>query len=195
MFKEYLQLNSIVDFNNTKVSKKAKELALNSKDDEEIAKNCFLFVRDKIAHSGDIKSDIPTLKASEVLEHKVGWCYSKSILLTALLRANSIPAGFAYQRLSCSEYEDGIYCLHGLNWIYIKKYGWYRVDARGNKDGVDAEFTPPIEKLAFNLGKNEYDIDGNFINPLSEVIDALSKNKTYSKMVNNFPDIKSGYET
>jgi transglutaminase-like putative cysteine protease len=37
--------------------------------------------------------------------------------------------------------------------VYLKDYGWYRIDARGNKAGVDAQFTPPHEKLAFELGE------------------------------------------
>jgi transglutaminase-like putative cysteine protease len=36
-----------------------------------------------------------------------------------------------------------------LNALYLPDYGWYRVDARGNKPGVAAEFCPPTEKLAF----------------------------------------------
>ena len=35
-------------------------------------------------------------------------------------------------------------CLHGLNALYLPDYCWYRVEARGNKPGVDAEFCPPI---------------------------------------------------
>ncbi|MCA9151542.1 MAG: hypothetical protein KDA92_19655, partial [Planctomycetales bacterium] len=40
------------------------------------------------------------------------------------------------------------YCLHGLNAVYLEAYGWYRIDARGNKPGVAAAFSPPLEKLA-----------------------------------------------
>ncbi len=137
------------------------------------------------------KDNVVTLKASEVLKHKTGWCYSKAILLTALLRANNIPTAFCYQRLSCSEYQDGVYCLHGLNAIYLKYFGWYRVDARGNKEGVNADFTPPVEKLAFVPQENEYDIDKLYAVPLPEVIKALEKNKSYHELVDNFPDINN----
>ena len=187
---EYLKETQIVDFSNKKVAKLAKNLAKNAKNDEEIAKTCFEFVRDEIRHSGDFKDEVTTCRASEVLEHKTGWCYSKAILLTALLRANNIPTAFCYQHLSCSEYEEGIYCLHGLNAIYLKEYGWYRVDARGNKEGVDAQFVPPVEKLAFIPQKNEYDLEGLYSEPLPEIIEALRNNKCYSDMVANFPDIK-----
>jgi len=91
-----------------------------------------------------------TCKASDVLAYGTGYFYAKSHLLAALLRANSIPAGLCYQRLSI--FENGPpYSLHGLNAIYLKNIGWYRADARGNKEGVDAQFTPPREKLAFPI--------------------------------------------
>ncbi len=187
---KYLEFSNIIDFHHPLVKTKAQELAIGCSSDTEIAKKCFEFVRDEIRHSGDYKDDITTYKASDVLKHKTGWCYAKSHLLAALLRANSIPAGFTYQRLSCSEYEEGVYCLHGLNWIYLKEYGWYRVDARGNKEGVDAQFTPPVEKLAFKIDENEYDLLDNLPQPLNIVVDTLKNCKSYSQMVVNFPDIE-----
>lgn len=186
----YLQEDSIVDFSSPKIQALASSLSRGVKSDEDIARHCFLFVRDNINHTGDYKDDITTLRASEVLQHSTGWCYSKSILLAALLRANNIPAGFCYQRLSCSEYKDDVYCLHGLNAIYLKEHGWYRVDARGNKDGVDSQFMPPVEKLAFELQEHEMDVDGIFVKPIPEIIDALTNNKSYDEMINNFPDIE-----
>ena len=188
--KEYLKETEIVNLSNKEVAKLAKKLAKDFQNDEEIVKRCFVFVRDEIRHSGDYKDEITTCKASEVLEHKTGWCYAKAILLAALLRANGIPTAFCYQRLSCSEYEEGVYCLHGLNAVYLKKYGWYKIDARGNKEGVDAQFEPPIEKLAFIPQEKEYNIDEFYANPLPEVIEALEKNSCYREMVANFPDTK-----
>ena len=188
--KNYLKETQIIDFSHPQIQALATTLSNNCNTDEEIAKKCFIYVRDEINHSGDYKDDITTYKASDVLKYKTGWCYAKSILLTALLRANNIPTGFCYQRLSCSEYLEDIYCLHGLNAIYLKEHGWYRVDARGNKEGVDAQFTPPIEKLAFELQKNELDLPDILEEPMDVVIDALKTYTTYNEMINNFPDIK-----
>jgi len=186
---EFLQESELVDFSTPNVQTMAENLAYGLSSDLEIARECFLYVRDEIRHSGDFQDDITTLKASEVLKHKTGWCYAKSILLAALLRANSIPTGFCYQRLSCGEYKDDVYCLHGLNAIYLKEYGWYRVDARGNKEGVDAQFNPPHEKLAFELQEHEVDLKDIYEKPLAVVVEALLTNDTYAKMINNFPDI------
>jgi len=188
---KYLEATEIIDCHNKNIQALAKKLSKGMNDDTAIAKNCFEWVRDEIHHSGDHKDDITTYKASDVLKHKTGWCYAKSHLLAALLRANGIPAGFCYQRLSCSEYKPNIYCLHGLNWIYLKEYGWYRVDARGNKEGVDAQFTPPHEQLAFALGEHEFDLSENLAEPLDVVVETLKKNRSYDEMICNFPDINS----
>lgn len=188
-FKNYLEESEVIDFSNPSIQKLASSLALNCNSDEEIAKKCFEYVRDEISHSGDIKADIITSKASEVLEYKTGWCYAKAFLLAALLRANGIPTAFCYQRLSCSEYKDDIYCLHGLNAIYLEKYGWYRVDPRGNKDKVDAQFIPPLEQLAFKIQKNEFDLPIKYSKPLEIIINTLEKYNNYEEISNHLPDI------
>jgi len=186
--KAYLEATEIIDYHDKDIQTLAKKLSLGMRNDEAIAKNCYEWVRDNIHHSGDYKDDITTVTASEVLKHGTGWCYAKAHLLAALLRANGIPTGFAYQRLSCSEYKPDIYCLHGLNWIYLKEYDWYRVDIRGNKEGVNAQFTPPQEQLAFALGEHEYDVDGNFTEPLDIVVEVLKKYKNYEEMICHLPD-------
>jgi len=192
--KKYLEETDIIDYSNKHVQDLAKQLALGCESDVQIAKKCFEYVRDQIHHSGDHKDEITTYKASDVLKHKTGWCYAKSHLLAALLRANNIPTGFSYQRLSCSEYSDDVYCLHGLNNIYLKEYGWYRVDARGNKKGVNAQFTPPYEQLAFELGENEFDLPEILAEPLDEVITALKTHTCYDEMIENFPDTTTNKE-
>lgn len=189
-FKTYLKASQIIDYDHPAVAEKAKELANGVHDQKIIAERCYEFVRDAISHTGDAACGISTIKASEVLEQKTGWCYAKSHLLAALLRANGIPAALCYQRLNCSEYRPGIYCLHGLNAVYLAPYGWYRIDARGNKEGVNARFSPPAEELAFTLGPNEYDLEGRFSDPIPEVIEALKTYRTYEEMVDHFPDIR-----
>ena len=186
----YLKETDIIDFSNKEVYALAMQLASGCDTDVQIAQNCFEYVRDKIHHSGDYKDNITTAIASQVLKYKTGWCYAKAFLLAALLRANGIPTGFAYQRLSCSEYKPDIYCLHGLNYIYLKEYGWYRVDARGNKEGINAQFMPPVEKLAFEVGENEFDLLENLSEPLSVVVETLRRYNTYDEMICHFPDVE-----
>ncbi len=189
MMQKYLMQSDIVDFRNEAVRECAAELARNLRSDTEIARNCFEFVRDEIRHSGDFKDNITTCRASEVLEYATGWCYAKSHLLAALLRANGIPAAFCYQRLKCFEYRKDAYCLHGLNAVYLKDFGWYRVDARGNKKGVDARFDPPNELLAFELEAGESDIAGIYSEPLKIIVDTLRRYGSYTEMIDHFPDL------
>lgn len=186
----YLASSEFIDFHHPAVAALAASLGDGSYAAPMIARRCFEYVRDSIAHTGDAGHGPSTVRASEVLREKSGWCYAKSHLLAALLRANGIPAALCYQRLSCSEYADDIYCLHGLNAVWLEPYGWYRIDPRGNKAGVDAQFAPPVEQLAFTLGENEYDVEGLFAEPLPEVIEALQTYGTYEEMINHFPDIK-----
>ncbi|AXX92258.1 putative acetyltransferase/transglutaminase [Malaciobacter molluscorum LMG 25693] len=181
--KDYLKELTIIDFKNQEIQDLAKNLSKNCNSDEEIVKNCFLYVRDKISHSGDIKADITTCKASDVLKYRTGWCYAKSHLLAALLRANNIPTGFCYQRISYCN----MYCLHGLNAVYLEKYGWYRIDARGNKKDVHAQFNPPIENLAFELKDYEYDLAQIYAKPLDVVINSLQFFKGFNQMSKNLP--------
>lgn len=143
--KEFLETSDSIDWQSAEVLKKASALAAGQSSDFEIARACFYFVRDAIKHSWDYKCNPVTLKASEVLNYGTGYCYAKSHLLAALLRANGIPAALCYQRLTITDRPP--FCMHGLNAIYLHTLGWYRVDVIGNKPGVAAEFMLPVEKL------------------------------------------------
>ena len=169
---------------------KAKELSLGFCTHEEIARSCFEFVRDEIKHSKDYQLNPVTCKASAVLLYKTGYCYSKSHLLAALLRANGIPAGICYQRLTIDDNRPP-FCIHALNAVYLPLIGWYRIDARGNKPGVDAQFIPPIEKLAFPIMvEGEADLPGIWHEPLPQVIKVLRSSKSFQEVADNLPDIE-----
>ena len=49
---------------------------------------------------------------------------------------------------------------------------------------------PPVEKLAFEPGADEFDLPGIYAEPLEEVLQALRENDNYEKMIANFPDCK-----
>lgn len=116
----------------------------------EFIKAAYEFVRDNISHSADIGEDTITCAASEVLKARHGICFAKSHLLAALLRAKSVPAGFCYQKLILDDEAAPVLIYHGLNGAYIKEHKkWIRLDARGNKVGVDAQFSLETERLAF----------------------------------------------
>ena len=186
---EYLQVTEVIDWQHPEIIKCSKKIASGHKTPDEIAKACFEWVRDNIFHSFDFQMNPVTCRASDVLQHKTGYCFAKSHLLAALLRANKIPAGFCYQRLSIDD-RGAPYSLHGFNAIYLPEIGWYRVDARGNKEGVNAQFTPPIEKLAYKTQlPEEADFQLIFAAPLQIVIEALQAQTTWDDMLHNLPDI------
>ena len=190
---KYLQATEIIDWQNAEVLQLAHKLSQGTTKVEETAQACFEWVRDEIYHSSDYQMNPVTCRASEVLQHKTGYCYGKSHLLAALLRANSIPAGFCYQRLSV--YDNGApYCLHGLNGVYLPNHGWYRMDARGNKVGVDAQFVPPQEQLAYKLNfPEEVDCQQIFSEPLPKIIQALQTHPTWQELLANLPDVKPSF--
>ncbi|MBN4050628.1 transglutaminase family protein, partial [Gammaproteobacteria bacterium AH-315-M22] len=128
--KKYLASSKHIDWHTPEILVKAKELATGIENKQAIAKVCFEFVRDEIKHSQDYQLDLISCKASDVLHYGAGYCYAKSHLLAALLRANGIPAGLCYQRLTI---DNNIppFCLHGLNAVFLQKHGWYRIDPRG----------------------------------------------------------------
>lgn len=185
----YLGFSTWIDGDHPAVAAQARALAQASASPQELVKNSFEFVRDRIEHSGDIRRGPVTCKASDVLLHGTGYCYAKSHLLAALLRANGIPAALCYQRLAVGD-SGAPYCLHGLNAVYLLQHGWYRIDARGNKRGVDAQFTPPLEQLAFRLQDNhERDVPGRFAEPLPQVVAALTAAASIDELACQLPDL------
>jgi transglutaminase-like putative cysteine protease len=186
---EYLKVSEVIDWQHPEIMEGAKQIASGYQTPTAIAKACFEWVRDEIHHSYDYQMSPVTCRASDVLQHKTGYCYAKSHLLAALLRANEIPAGLCYQRLSIDD-KGAPYSLHGLNAIHLPEVGWYRVDARGNKEGVNPQFTPPQEQLAFKIQfSEEADFSAIFSEPLQVVIEALQAQKTWDDMLRNLPDI------
>jgi transglutaminase-like putative cysteine protease len=130
-----------------------------------------------------------TCKASEVLLSKHGICFAKSHLLAALLRVNGIPAGFCYQKLRLSDAASPL-ILHGLNGVYIAEMRrWIRLDARGNKPGVNASFSLSEERLAFpiqpELGERDYPMI--FVNPDANVVGKLLQHKTRAELWADLP--------
>tara|TARA_R110001592_G_scaffold52480_1_gene160527 strand:+ start:1978 stop:2580 length:603 start_codon:yes stop_codon:yes gene_type:complete len=187
--KDFLKSSKYVNSDHPEVMKKAHELSSGTDDPVEIAKTCFEFVRDEIKHSWDYQLNPVTCSASDVLKHGTGYCYAKSHLLAALLRANRIPAGLCYQRLTIAN-DAPPFCLHGLNAIFLEPFGWYRVDARGNKPGVSAQFCPPLEKLAFSLlTEGEVSFLEIWAEPLQSVVAVLEKYDDYVQVSENLPDM------
>lgn len=188
---QYLAATKIIDWEHPAVFSRARALAEGANSVDVVARRCFEWVRDDIKHSRDHHLQVVTCTASEVLQVGSGYCYAKSHLLAALLRANGIPAGLCYQRLSRDD-NGPPFCLHGLNAVFLPTIGWYRVDARGNRAGVNAQFTPPVEQLAFSIRiPGEADLPEVRAEPMSVVVDALQSYSTADALWEHFPDMDS----
>jgi transglutaminase-like putative cysteine protease len=175
----YLQETPIMNFSDPAIANLLPRFQHPQQDDIARMKAAFEFVRDHISHSFDINAQYVSCTASEVLEAKHGICYAKSHLLAAILRGMGIPSGLCYQRQVFDETLSNKMCLHAINAAYstsLKR--WIRFDARGNKTGVDAQFSLEKEQLAFPireaLGEKDYpDIHAE---PLPCIVHALKNN-------------------
>ena len=183
----YLQHSMIIDWQHGSIRDLSAELRSVNDTDGQFAEKAFLWVRDQVSHSWDRGQGPVTCIASDVLRFRTGFCYAKSHLLAALLRAGGVPAGLCYQRLRL---EDGRYCLHGLNAVFLQEYGWYRIDPRGNKAGVHARFCPPVEALAYHSdGEGERILPEILAFPLENVVTALTVNRTIEDLDAHLPDL------
>ncbi len=189
-FSEYLKPTLYIEPDNQDVINKAKQVTHGMNDETDIARALFNFVRDEISHSFDIGGKFVTLKASDVLKYKEGICYAKSILLASLCRSMGIACGLCYQRLILDDGQADHLVLHGLNALYLKSIdGWIRMDARGNKSGVNAQFSIDSEKLAFNVRTDlgESDIPVVYTNVPDAIIKVYEKVKSVEDLYNNLP--------
>ena len=176
---EYLSVSKYINWKDNRILSKADEFKLKNTDEIALIKVIYEFVRDEIKHSWDVQDKRVTKSATEVLEQGVGICWAKANLLAALLRACGIPAGICYQRLTLGDVPETGFCIHALNVVYIESLNrWICLDARGNKEGVDAQFDLEQEKLAFpvrsDLGEVDYGIV--YANPSEKLMQVLEEN-------------------
>jgi transglutaminase-like putative cysteine protease len=185
--KDYLASTEYIDWQTPSVLNVAHSQSCTK--DVETARACFLYVRDEIPHCCDITTSAIPLSASQVLAAGTGFCYAKSHLLAALLRANGIPTGLGYVRLSEPRTASG-FALHGFNWILLKGYNWFRIDARGNNGKVSTDFNPPIESLAYHPeNEGEFILKENFTRPMASIIEAYKRATNFDKLLQGLPDV------
>ena len=169
----YLAADEVIDHDHPLVREMAARLARDVPDSYAYARAAFEYVRDTIPHSQDSGDLRVTWRASDVLRLGTGICYAKAHALAALLRAEDIPTALCYQRLAHDD-DGGGHAVHGL--IAVRFNGaWHRQDPRGNKPGVDAQFSLDGEQLAWvpDPESNEVDYPVLYAEPHPAVVDAL----------------------
>lgn len=177
---DYLkEIRSIIDFGTPLVKEQIAYIKSHASTDYDRAKMAFEIARDRIAHSFDTQSEVISISAEDTLKKGEGICFAKSHLLAALLRGMAIPAGFCYQRVLRKGTVESGYALHGLNAVYLDDIGWFRVDPRGNKPGIDSQFSTDVEKLAYPIREElgEIDYPNVYPEPLPSVIKAMRFSK------------------
>ena len=182
-----MQEHKYVDFSSPKIREKVAELFSGLRDDTQKAKIAYEFVRDEISHTFDIQSDVIIAKASDVLQHKTGICHAKANLLAALLRPQGIPTGFCFQRMRMN---TGSYAVHCYNAIYLSGR-WIKVDARGNKQGINAQFSSDEPILAYpcRLEYDEYFWSGIYAAPHDATMKMLERAKSLQDILDTIPDL------
>lgn len=174
----------VIQFHTPLIHQKMEEIKAITDSSKERARIAFELVRDGISHSFDTKYQPVTISAEEALEQKEGICFAKSHVLATLLRGMGIPSGFCYQRVLRKGTVDSGYALHGLNAIYFPDTGWFRVDPRGNKEGINSQFNMEKEQLAYPIRSElgEVDYPNVFVKPLPSVIQAMRDSKSCEEL-------------
>ena len=155
----------------------------------QVARIAYEFVRDKIPHSFDINAKTITARASDVLKHGTGICHAKANLLAALLRLRGIPAGFCFQCCTQMDDDSAGYCVHCYNAVWLDGR-WVKLDARGNKAGVNAQFSLSEPVLAFipRQAYGEYLWPGIYAAPHAETMRMLAQADSLEYIIKNIPD-------
>lgn len=189
---EYLKSDAIIDCEDEAIVQVADSLYEKATNELDYIKLAYEFVRDRIDHSADADEDIITCSASEVLDAGHGICFAKSHLLSALLRNKGIPTGFCYQKLILDDETAPVLIYHGLNGVYLKEYDkWIRLDARGNKEGVNAQFSIDTEQLAFPI-RPQFGEEDDFTvypDPDTNVLERLQKYETRPQLWEDLPTV------
>lgn len=186
----FLQATEYIDYNSEIIQNKAMELFNDNMSNVEKARIAYEFVRDEIPHSFDCNAKIITAKASDVLKYKTGICHAKANLLASLLRLQGIPTGFCFQHITLLKDDSMGYCVHAYNAIFIDNK-WIKLDARGNKKGVNAQFSMNEPILAFPI-RADYDecfYKGIYAYSHIPSMQMLEKAKSIQDIRENIPDV------
>ena len=186
---KFLAEDKYVDFSASNIQSKAFELFNRISDNTEKVCIAYEFVRDEIPHSFDINTSVIAAKASDVLKYQTGICHAKANLLAALLRSQGIPVGFCFQRITLMDDDSEGYCVHCYNAVWLNER-WVKLDARGNKTGINAQFSLGKPVLAYPCRPqyDEYFYDGIYANPHSETMTMLEKADSIEYIIKNIPD-------
>jgi len=186
-FSKFLGETDVVDFTNPEIHALIAKLKSENKDEVDYVKAAFHFVRDEILHPMDYEKTLPQaphLKASEVLQNKLGFAFGKCALLCAILRGHGIICGFSNQLLMLDEDVSDKKIIHPLVAIYLKSQKkWIRLDPRGK----GAEFSLEKEIIPYPARSEFGEINdlGIYPNFSKAVYELYKKSKTNAEILEN----------
>lgn len=184
LIESFLAENNYIDFHSPIIQKKINTLFKKCISEEGKIKLAFEFVRDQIPHSFDCNATTINAKASDVLKYKTGICHAKANLLAALLRSQGIPTGFCYQHITLVNDDSKGYGLHCYSAAFIHG-NWIKMDARGNKKGINAQFSLENPNLVFKNREqyDEYFFDGIYALPDTPTMKMLEQAETIHDII------------
>ena len=123
---DYLTCTPIIDWETPAIIAQTQAITRSLTCDTEKARALFEWVRDTIPHSWDMRTDVVTCTASEVLQQRTGLCYAKSHLLAAMLPVYG-P--------SCRLLLSGLSAQSPLPWVGLTRAQW-RVPSQSGAVGA-----------------------------------------------------------
>jgi transglutaminase-like putative cysteine protease len=177
-----------VDHDAPTIRRLAGTLASPDADAADYARAAFEYVRDEIPHTAGTGRQVVTAGASVVLAEKTGICHAKANLLSALLRARGVPAGFGFQHLTLADDESEGYCLHAFTVAYLDG----RPVPLDPRPGV--EFSADRPELAFpnRPGYDEYVVPGLWSDADPGTMKVLEQADSLAAALKRLPDRPSG---
>jgi transglutaminase-like putative cysteine protease len=185
---QYLKESDIINYSSPNISELSDKLMEKSADKNEYIENVLEFFKENIPHSNDIKKELITCIASDVLKERHGICFSKSHLFAALMRCKGIPTGLCYQKIILDDETKPVLVFHGLNGIYVEELKkWVRLDP-GYKDST-IKFPEESEKTLYKLRsqKGEMDVWTVYPDPDPSILRKLLNNATRTQLWDNLP--------
>jgi transglutaminase-like putative cysteine protease len=154
--RRFLDPTSTIDWDSPVVKEKSRELTDGLTDISERAAALFYFVRDSIRYNLFVPRDkAEHFKASRTLTNKEGYCVQKAVLLTALARANGIPAGLGFTRIRNNLMAEKALQMLGSNIMPFHGYSELFINNRWVKA------TPAWNiELYRKVGSNPIEFDG-----------------------------------
>lgn len=130
------QLDRLADSDHPNIREIAFQLTEGAWSDEEKVRSLFYFVRDEIRFG--FPSRLVDLKASEVLDEKMGICNSKTTLFKALLDVAGIPARIHFGAMDLEVFRNIVPGY--MMWVFPKtvSHSWIEIFLYGDWQPMDS---------------------------------------------------------